>query len=253
LGCKKFELTGGIMKKVPLSNTVHKDLRVDIEIDCSMFRHEYLLPVNVQEFPAAAVDYPVVFVKNGQTGQFQSVVMMGTQPGENLYCDTDCWDGGYVPEIMKNAPFSLGANNANKDEFFLCINEDSPQLNTKVGTPLFSKTAEQTEFLKEKTEDVVRYSEQAKFTQKFIDFLAKKDLLCAKSVILKFDDQPDKTISGIYVIDEEKLNQLSATELKKLQDQGAMPVLYAQINSLQRMGHLVKRKSNTSSSTHAQL
>ena len=228
--------------KVMLNNTLHKDLKINPEIDCAMFGAEYLLPVNLQEFPAAAAAYPIVFVKNAQTGQFQSVVIMGTEPGENLYCHGGQWQGGYTPEIMKNAPFSLGANAANKDELFLCINEKSPQLNQNTGEALFAENGGQTAYLKTKTEDVVRYEEHAQFTQKFIAYLAQQDVLRTKSVTIKIKGQADKNMGGIYSIDAEKLNALPNGELERLREQGAMPVINAQIKSLKCMEYLVKRK-----------
>ncbi len=228
--------------KVMLNNTLHKDLKVNPEIDCAIFGTEYLLPINLQEFLAAATTYPIVFVKNAQTGQFQSVVIMGTEPGENLYCQGGQWQGDYTPEIMRNAPFSLGADAANKDELFLCINEKSLQLNQNTEEALFSENGAQTAYLKAKTEDVVRYEEHAKFTQKFIAYLVQQDVLSAKSVTIKIKGQPDKNMGGIYSIDAEKLNALPHGELERLREQGAMPVLNAQIKSLKCMGRLVKRK-----------
>ena len=62
----------------------------------------------VSEFRKAAVQYPIVFAKNPETGRFAPYVLTGLAPEENLFWSGTELDAAYVPLNVRRQPFYVG-------------------------------------------------------------------------------------------------------------------------------------------------
>ena len=60
----------------PLHNEAHKSLKVIESQDFSRFKDQHLIPLVVQDFGTVATEFPIVFVKNNDSGQFVPVALM---------------------------------------------------------------------------------------------------------------------------------------------------------------------------------
>ncbi|HBF45668.1 MAG TPA: multidrug transporter, partial [Shewanella frigidimarina] len=63
-----------------LEQTKHGDLKLTPS-DFSHVAEQHIVPVTLHEINRAATEYPIVFVKNSDTNEFQSVAMLGLKPG----------------------------------------------------------------------------------------------------------------------------------------------------------------------------
>jgi hypothetical protein len=228
-------------KTVPLNSEKHRNLKVTAAINFDLVKDQYLIPVFLQEFVVAATEFPIVFVKNEQTGAFQAVAMAGIEPKENLYCKKNNWDGHYIPRVIRSYPFSLAFKDRNKGEFFVCIDEGSSLLNKKGGEALFTDSGEQTDYLKKLTENMVRDAENSQLTTGFVNYLVEKELLTSYRLTIDIKNER-RNIDGLYMIDETKLNKLPASEFESLRQRGVLFPIYAQMGSLNQIPRLIKRK-----------
>ncbi|TPH19367.1 SapC family protein [Litorilituus lipolyticus] len=229
---------------IPLHNEVHKDIKVSTHNDFSRFKAQHLIPVVVQEFSAMATEFPIVFVKNGDTGQFLPVAMMGLTEGVNLYCQQKDFDSAVLPMNFQTAPFSLTKHNQESDEVTICIDSDSNLISAE-GNALFDDKGEQTDFLKQRSQfliDMVSFSQQ---TMAITQLFNQKELLITQQLTVKLADKP-LTINGLYMIDEKKLNELPNEEFNELRNKGLLPLIYAHLTSIHQINRLAHKQAKTS-------
>ena len=140
----------------PLNNKRHANVKVKANNDVSRFKNQQLIPVTLQDIIPLSGEFPIVFVKNEETGQFSCVAMMAIRPNLNLYCQDITWNHHTLPLGFSNYPFSLAKKSEQSDEAIVCINENSPLVNPNEGELLFDETGNQTEYLKKRSEALLQ-------------------------------------------------------------------------------------------------
>jgi hypothetical protein len=224
----------------PLNAQQHSQLKVANSTDYSRFSNEQLIPVVIQEMPALASQFPIVFVKNSETGQFLPVAIMGCKNGVNLYCQDKQWDSPVTPMGFANYPFKLAAKSEQEQEFMVCIELTSPLVNETNGQALFLDNGEKSEYLSQKSDALVDSAQMSQQTQKVSKMFADRRLFVSKQLTLKLagDDIPVQ-LDGIFLIDEKALNALSSEDFEELRTMGLLPSIYAHLASLNQIARLV--------------
>jgi len=223
----------------PISSTQHGDVKIKDNATLAQSKNRHFAPVVVQEFVPASQEFPVIFIKDSETGTFRSIALLGLKPEENLFYADDAWQATYKPEGLTLSPFLL---NQGEDTSLLCLDVDSDLINKELGERLFDEQGNQTEWLKDQGEKVVQYVEKTYATQNFIKLLLDNDLISSQTLNLKLENQEQYTLSGLYSIDEKKLNALSDEAFNALRKTGALPAIYASLLSMQRIHNLARRK-----------
>lgn len=226
-------------KIIPINNQVHGQIKVKSSNDYSRFKSQHLIPIVAQDFSRMATEFPLVFVKNTETGQFLPVAMMGIKNGVNLYCQDDNWPAAIIPLGFSNAPLSLVKKSTVSDELIVCIDEESALVSTDSGDALFDAQGEQTKYLEKRSQALLKVAEFTHQIQAISQFFAEKKLLVSRQLTVKLENENEPfTINGVYLIDEEVLNELPADEFEKLRKQGLLPLIYAHLTSLQQITRL---------------
>lgn len=226
----------------PLNKSRHSSIQLR---DASPYAHvnnQHMVPVVLHEFVRLAADYPLVFVKNSETGQFQTVAILGLTPGENLFFSEAGWRSDLIPGSITHYPLLLAPDIFNPDQLVVAINENSALIGA--GNLLFDEQGEETLYLQQRKQSLVDYYEKDVFTKSMVDFLNQKQLLKQQSITVKLNDQ-SLVINGIYIIDEQRLQQLDDSSFLELKNRGVLPSIYAQLASLHQLQKLVKLKANT--------
>ncbi|MCA0899263.1 SapC family protein [Microbulbifer agarilyticus] len=229
-------------KIVPLRSDVHGKLKVR---ELGTFEHvkeAHMVPVTAHEFSRLGAEYPIVFVKNSDTGQFQSVALLSLKVGENLFVDGESWKGVFVPGAVRNHPFVLAPAGEDKEKLMVGLVENSPVVGEEEGNALFDDAGEESEYLKAKKESLVGYLESDQMTKAFIAILAEKDLLTTQNVAVNAGGEKIN-LTGIYMIDEKKLNELSEEDFADFRKRGFLPPLYAQLGSMHQFSRLAKMQA----------
>jgi len=133
---------------VSISNTEHKDLKVDPNQTLAQHASTHLIPVVIDEFSRLSAQYPIVLVKHEETGRFICAALMGLNDGENLFIDGNELNSFCLPLNLTRQPFFLGlSDTGDEDDMVVCVDIDHPCVNMNDGDRLFDDAGEQTSLL----------------------------------------------------------------------------------------------------------
>ena len=224
---------------VALHSETHGDMLVKNQPDFSIAKDQNILPVVVQEFIPASVEFLIAFVKTSNGDTFQPVMVTGLKPQQNFFSNGDNWTGLYMPSVMWNSPFKLMANPKDPDALLLAIDEDSDLVSKGEGEALYDPSGKETAFHEQRRQAVINNFEFGQTTQGFSQLLVHLDLLKQQTISVELKGEK-MNLEGLYMIDAEKLNALSDEQFKDLRTRGFLPVIYAQMTSWQNIHHLLK-------------
>lgn len=226
-------------KPVLLNFEQHGTLRLSEPKDLTSHKTENFVPAVFQEFYGLATEFPLVFIRNKQNGDFVPGAMMGLSKGMNLYCQTREWKPAYIPTSFTLAPLSVSRLDPNSDEAGIAIDEQSPLLSESVGEPLYQSDGQATDYLKKRIDHVVRVTRQSLQSVELCRYLAEKRLFTTRSMKLQHSEtSPKYEVEGVFVIDEEALEKLSNEAFQELRERGLLPPIYSHLTSLQQIGRL---------------
>ena len=228
-------------KIVPLNSSAHAKLRVKGLADLQASAGQQIVPLVVHEFPQAGNDSPVVFVKNAENDQFQAVQLLGLAEGENLMVDGDRWNGGYIPFVLRGAPFRLLKTSPEADQVTVGIDEESTLVSEEEGEALFNEDGSATDYLKQRTDDLQRFVQHGQVTQAFVARLVELELLVPQELNLELAGKKTN-ISGIYLVSEQKLRELDDETVLDLNKRGFLLAIHAHLMSLGQARRLARLK-----------
>ena len=97
-------------KHVLLDNITHKDLRIRPGYGRGMGFEVNVARVFPIEFTQLQMEYPIVLMRNRESGHFEPIVLFGFAEAENLFVTDDGWDARYVPLTILRQPLALTNN-----------------------------------------------------------------------------------------------------------------------------------------------
>jgi len=225
-----------------LSNKLHSALKLQQDPCLIQSKNRHFAPLVVGEFVAASQDFPIVFIKEQETGQFKSIALLGIEPGSNVFYSDEGWQGNYRPQAYSLSPFMVSQQDNNTDAI-LCIDNKSPLISTEHGRAFFDEKNQACDWVSKRGEQVVSYVEQTQVTQQFIKVLLDFELLAPQTLTLKPTGKSETSLNGLYAIDEKKLNALDSNKFDSLRQSGALVAIYASLISMQRIEALVRASS----------
>ncbi|NMP30279.1 SapC family protein [Thalassotalea sp. M1531] len=225
----------------PLNFVDHGKVKIKPSRHFPHVENEQIVPLIVHEFASAAAEMPVVFVKNAETGEFTPVAIMGFETGENVF-HGETWRGSYVPAVVMHHPFALMPSKEDPEQLQLILIETDEVLNGTEGEALFTESGEESKYLASRKEALGKYFEHTHVTKSFVNFLTEKDLLVEQTLNLEINGQK-RQLSGVYLINESKLNALSDEDFLTLRKRGFLSPIYAHFFSIQQLSNLARLKS----------
>lgn len=228
---------------VALSNEKHKQLKVDATRALEHTKGHHLTYLSVNEFTLACAHFPIAFIRDPETQEFNSIAILGLEQGENLFLRDNKWQAGYIPANIRRHPFFMSPKNDEKTEWSVCIDESSEMLSQDNGQSLFDENGEPTQFTEEVQKFLTTFIESESLTLAFAKFLDSKGLLRQTSITLKSGEETASTaINGIYIVDEEKLDNLIDSDYLELHKKGCLKPIYAHLSSLNKIQSLTELK-----------
>jgi hypothetical protein len=237
---------------IAINPKLHAKLRLQPEKAEWHSRGIQLLPVVPAEFASIATQSPIVLTKNGQTGQFVSVAMLGFAPGENLWFADGRWQGAYLPLHLQRQPFFLGqADDNGQGDYVLCIDLDSPAIAqeqhstaTETATEaLFQDDGSDSPYLQQIKGVLAELLQGEQQQQQLVQALLAANLIQPLSLEITFANQQSTRLNGLYTIDQQKLATLDAATLVKLHQAGWLAPIYTIIASAAQLYPLIARKN----------
>ncbi|MCL1074158.1 SapC family protein [Shewanella dokdonensis] len=216
----------------------------DVKFTTPKYAHvadQHMLPVSLHELLYAAVEVPVVFIKNNDTEEFQAVMMLGLKPNQNLLVKGEEWLANYVPNVLRDFPLTVVLDPEQKEKVWVGLRENNDQVSKEEGEPLFVDGKE-TEFLKNRREALLKHFEQDQQSRAILGYLNSKGLLSAQTLTVEIKGE-QRNINGIYLIDERKLAEMSDEDFLELRKRGLLGPIYSHLTSLNQIPRLVKFES----------
>ena len=225
-----------------LSFASHGDLAVHQQAAARYASRQHLLNLRVSEVSAMVLDLPVFFSRNSQSGQWLLSSLCSFTPGQNLRVQQDRWLGGYQPLCLQTYPLVLvGETKAGSGPSKLGLWQDQAVLGlaSAGGLALFQSSGQPSLYLKQQQVLLKADLEQEFQTYQFIKTISELGLLKELDLHLLQQDGGSQLIKGLATVNEDQLQQLSATQLFQLQQQGYLLVLHAMLLSIGQLNPLI--------------
>jgi hypothetical protein len=227
----------------PLNVSQHGKMKVRPVLKMGQIAKTHAIPVTVDEFALAQRHYPIVF-SIGESPL--PIVLMGLNEGVNVFLDQDGRarePSLYTPAYIRRYPFLLARLRPDSDELSLCFDPTSEAIGEFAeGEALFDGDKPS-----EATQAILQFCEQfeaaGQRTAAFMDDLKKSDLLMDGEVAIQPEgfEQPF-VYRGFRMVDEDKLRELRGDELRKMNQSGMLPLIYAHLFSLSQMRDIFARQ-----------
>lgn len=223
---------------VPINKERHANTKIKDISSFDFASKFHIAYLTMHEFARAASIFPIVFLEDKEKDEFRPVALMGLTAGENLFVDTaGKWQASYVPAIIRRYPFALTPSGED-GQYVVCLDEASSLVSETEGAPLFDKDGSPTQII----ENVKRYLGELQqmdvLTHNFCKFLAANNMFTPLNMRVRENDKV-KNVSGCYVVNEERLNNLSDDRFLEIKSLSYLAPLYAHLISLAQTERLV--------------
>ncbi|MBN9504628.1 MAG: SapC family protein [Altererythrobacter sp.] len=221
---------------MPLNSRDHGSWRSRSIDKASWINSQHAIPLTVEEFPQAQRDFPIVFSAGENP---VPLGLMGLNEGVNVFFDEQgtLLGDSYVPAYVRRYPFLLAKLRPDTDEMSLCFDPSAEILGEyPEGEQLFVE-GEPSEHTKSVLDFCEKFEEAGARTQAFMEELQKADLLMEGEVSIRQNDKPDQPYiyRGFRMVNQDKLREVDADTLKRWNESGLLPLIYAHLFSLDLM------------------
>ena len=201
------------------------------------------IPISYTEFTVACRDYPLVFTSGDEGRTYAPVAVLGINNGENLFLADGAWDKDvYVPAYVRRYPFCMARVNLDKVEQadrLICVEKDflddkGELMFDAEGKPV-PKWLPIEKLLQEYEADLERSREMS-------GILSDYGLLEPFAMQAQPTAGAAMNLTGMYRVDEKKMEFLNASQHKNLIKKGVMGRIYAHLISLDNFARLLDRK-----------
>lgn len=227
---------------VPLSSSQHGKAKLIPQKLPEDRRNIHAVPLTVDEFVMAQRNYPIVFSLDENP---VPLALMGLNEGVNMFLE----EGGlfepgvYVPSYIRRWPFMLVRMRPDAEELSLCFDPTSGSVSEEgEGQALFTDNQPS-----ETTKSILGFCEQFEQagarTAAFVNELREHDLLTGGEVSIQPEGRPQPFVyGGFQMVAEEKLRDLRGDVLRKMNQSGLLPMIYAHLFSLSLIRDLFARQ-----------
>jgi len=203
----------------------------------------HAIPVTVDEFALLQRTYPIVFSVGDNS---VPLALMGLNEGVNTFLDDKgmLTEPVYLPAYLRRYPFLLAQLTPDSDELSLCVDSTSGVIGeaSAEGDAIFDGDQPG-----EKVKAILDFCEQfeaaGQRTAAFMAELEKSGLLMDGEVAIQPDNSDQPFIyRGFRMIDEEKLRDMRGDELRKMNQSGMLPLIFAHLFSLAQIRDIFGRQ-----------
>ncbi len=227
---------------MPLNSRDHASWRSRTTSKAPWLAGFHAVPLTVEEFPAAARNFPIVF-SSGENPV--PLALMGLNEGVNVFVDDEgaVTENVYIPAYVRRYPFLLAKLSPESEDLSLCFDPTADLVGEfDEGNALFDgdQASDTTKALLGFCE---QFEQAGMKTQAFVEELAKHKLLMDGEVAIQQDgvEQPF-VYRGFQMIDQEKLREVRGDVLRGWNQNGMLPLVYAHMFSLELIREIFGRQ-----------
>ncbi len=228
---------------VPLNSNEHGKYRLR-PIDAAPFlKDQHAVPLTIDEFVAAQRFVPIIFSAGEDP---VPLALMGLNEGVNTFLDEEgkLRGAAYVPAYVRRYPWMLAKLRQDNDELSLCFDPSAAWIGEfEDGEALLDENKQPTEITKNILKFCEDFEQAAQRTSMFMKDLKDLDLIMEGEVAIQMpgNDQPF-IYRGFSMVNEEKLRDLRGDQLRKINQNGMLPLIHAHLFSLQLMREIFQHQ-----------
>lgn len=223
-----------------LNNVDHLDVKIRTERSTELGDNQMFCLSFPAEFRAAQAYYPILFYKDGNTGQFMPVLLLGFQAGENLFVQQQKWQAGYLPLDIARQPFTIGLQNG---ERVIHLDTAHPKVSRTNGEALFLEFGGHSPYLQQVAEQLETLHHGLIDAKQFSQQLLALELIESFVLDVTLDNGQQHSLHGFYTINEPQLAQLGSEQLAQLQQSGYLEAIYMMLASQAQFARLIGFKN----------
>lgn len=226
----------------PLSSVDHASWKARPIESAPWLAEQHAVPITVDEFSAAQRNFPIIFTAGENP---VPLALMGLNEGVNVFMGEDgrFSEQVYVPAYVRRYPFMLAKLRDDSDELSVCFDPTAGAIGAfDEGDALF-EDGQPTEATKQILTFCEQFEQAGQRTQAFMNELVESGLLMDGEMSIQPDpDKPPFLYRGFQMVNEEKLRELRGDQLRKMNQSGFLPLVYAHLMSLSLMRDIFGRQ-----------
>ncbi|MFM2021592.1 MAG: hypothetical protein RJB02_1300 [Pseudomonadota bacterium] len=227
---------------VPLSSVDHGAWKTRALDSAPWLNDQHAIPVTVDEFASTQRFFPIIFSVGDNP---VPLALMGLNEGVNVFMGEDgkFTENVYVPAYIRRYPFMLAKLREDSDELSVCFDPTADAIGPfEEGDPLF-EDGQPAEATKQILSFCEQFEQAGQRTQAFMTDLVESGLLMDGELSIQPDpEQPPFIYRGFQMVNEEKLRELRGDQLRKMNQSGFLPLVYAHLLSLGQMREVFGRQ-----------
>lgn len=227
-------------QSVLLDNVKHHDLKVRTDYAAEFGDGVNQVLVFPSEYQHLQREYPILFFRDNDSGEYQSVALLGLDRDENLYLDNTGWQADYVPAVRARGPFLIGLQSGG--EPMIHVDMSSPRISRQQGEPVFLPHGGNTPYLERISGILQLIHRGASENRHMFEAFAACDLIAPVKLELKLSESEQYTIEHFSTINEERLAALNPSELASLHRAGFLKYAFLVVASLNNISRLIEKK-----------
>ena len=228
------------MAHIPVIKEKMEKKRLKPLTDFNFLANLPVVEVVVGEFSSVASTFPIFFVE--REGAYTPVALLSLINDQNVFVEEDgSWSGYYLPAAFRRFPFTVGpALIDGKEVPALLVDED--QLSDTEGELLYGEEGqEEAQTPIGRTMRLIQETDRHHgATRALVAELAAAGLMRSSDMQVQLTGQKHN-ITGLFGIDEKKLQELPDDQFLKLRHSGALSLAHIQLQSVGQIQRLVLR------------
>jgi hypothetical protein len=205
------------------------------------------VPISHTEFQIVAREFPIVFTTGDAGKSYAAVAVLGITAGENLFFADGAWAAGvYVPAYARRHPFCMARvtlNQVEQKDRLICVEKAAID---EAGEAMFDATGKPGAKWGEIERLLTEYEADLERSRELCSVLSDYGLLEPFSMQATLDKEQGggaMQLSGMQRVNEKKLENLNAAQLKNLIRKGFLARIYLHLISLENFARLLERKA----------
>ncbi|MEO7787256.1 MAG: SapC family protein [Sphingomicrobium sp.] len=226
----------------PINQQQHGDKKLVAMESAPHIAQAHAIPVTVDEFALLQRTYPIVFSIGDNP---VPLALMGLNEGVNTFLDDQgmLTEPVYLPAYLRRYPFLLAQLAEGSDELSLCYDPTSGVIaDGPDGEPIFDGDQPSAR-IKEILDFCEQFEAAGQRTGAFMGELVKSGLLMDGEVAIQPEGSEQPFVyRGFQMVDEEKLRDMRGDELRKMNQNGMLPLIFAHLFSLAQIRDVFGRQ-----------
>ena len=230
-----------------LNNVTHKDLRVVMRFGREFGDDIGMVLAFPSEYAELQREYPIFFRKDRDSGEWQSVALLGFEQHENLFLQDGRWNAAYLPGAVARGPFLIGfqeqrIDNELRTEPVIHVDVEHPRASFSEGEAVFLPQGGQSPYLQHIASVLRGIRDGTEFGTAMFATFDSMGLIQPVNLDVQLDDKHRVSVNGLHGIDSEKLAALDAESLQRLNQSGLLEGAYLVLASLHNVRRLMAEK-----------